>query len=100
MENNDSEILKKTIRELFEFGIYKIDNNLCTPEELRSLERMTENNLELNGTISDFAKFYGVSESNIRVTINRKLMAKPKRMVFYPFHKFRKIIPDSWRKVK
>ena len=100
MENKDSEILKKTIRELFEFGIYKIDNNLCTLEELRSLERASENNLELYGTISDFAKFYGVTDNNIRVTINRKLMAKPKRMVFYPFHKFRKIIPDSWRKVK
>lgn len=100
MEDKDSEVLKRNIKEILQFGIYKLDNNLCTPEELRSLERMAENNLELNGTIPDFAKFYGVPESNIRVTINRKLMAKPKRMVFYPFHKFRKIIPEKWRQVK
>ena len=98
MENNDAEIAKKTLIELFEFGIYKLDRNLCTPEEIRSIERMVENNLELLGSISDIAKFYGVSEQNVRTTINRRLIAKPVRKVLYPFHLFRKIVPEKWRK--
>lgn len=54
--------------------------------------------MEVHGTISDLAKFYGVSESNIRATIARKLIAKPKRKLLYPFHKFAKVIPEKWRK--
>ena len=57
-----------------------------------------ENNMEIHGTISDFANFYGVSESNVRASIARKLIAKPKRVLLYPFHKFMKIIPEKWRK--
>jgi len=98
MEDKDTEVIKQNLKELFQFGIYKLDNNLCMPEELRSLERMAESNLKLNGTISDFAKFYGVSEVNVRSTINRKLISKPIRRVLYPFHKFSKIVPESWRR--
>ena len=98
MENNDTEIAKKALIEVFEFGIYKLDNNLCLPEDMRSLGHMVENNLELFGSISDFAKFYGVSEQNVRTTINRKLFAKPVRKVLYPFHLFRRIVPEKWKK--
>ena len=92
----DSEVVKKNLKELFQFGIYKLENNLCTPEEIRSVERMIESNLELDGTITDIATFFDKPEVNVRVVINQKLIAKPKRKVLYPFIKFLKVVPKKW----
>lgn len=88
----------KLLSEILGFYKYKVDNNLCTMEEMNGAIKALENNMEAHGTISDFAKFYGVSESNVRAVIARKLLAKPKRVLLYPFHKFIQIIPESWRK--
>lgn len=96
MENKDTEIVKENLKELFQFGIYKLDNNLCTPAELRSLERMVEGNLEIDASIKEIADFFGKPEVNVRVAINQKLIAKPKRKVLYPFHKFLKVAPRKW----
>lgn len=84
--------------EILEFYIYKLKGGKCTTEEINSATKVLQENMEIHGTISDFANFYGVSESNVRANIARKLFAKPKRVLLYPFHKFMKIIPDSWRK--
>ena len=54
-------------------------------------------NLNLYGTIEDLAKYYGVPESKVRNTINRKMIEKPKRRVYYRFLSFRKIVPKKWR---
>ena len=89
----------KLLSEILGFYKYKVDNNLCTMDEMNGAIKALENNMEIHGTISDFAKFYGVSESNVRASIARKLIAKPKRVLLYPFHKFVKIIPDRWRKI-
>ena len=97
MEDKDASIAKESLKEIFQFCIYKLDNNLCTPEEIKSLERMVSNNIELNASISQMAEFYGVSETNVRATIARKLFAKPIRVVLYPFHLFRKIKPSKWK---
>ena len=88
----------KLLSEILGFYKYKVDNNLCTMDEMNNAIKALENNMEVHGTISDFAKFYGVSESNVRASIARKLIAKPKRVLLYPFHKFVKIIPEKWRK--
>lgn len=90
--------INKHLSEILRFYQYKVDNNLCTIEEMNDALKALESNMEIHGTISDFANFYGVSESNVRATIARKLFAKPKRVLLYPFHMFSKIIPDSWRK--
>lgn len=94
--DQDVEVVKKNLKEIFEFGIYKLDNNLCTPAELRSLERMAEGNLEMDASIKDIATFFGKPEVNVRVVINQKLIAKPKRKVLYPFIKFLKVAPRKW----
>ena len=88
----------KLLSEILAFYKYKVDNNLCAMDEMNGAIKALENNMEIHGTIEDFAKFYGVSESNIRATIARKLIAKPKRKLLYPFHKFAKVIPEKWRK--
>lgn len=84
--------------EILEFYIFKLKAGKCTQQEAESTTETIVSNMEIDGTISDFAKFYGVSESNVRAVIARKLLAKPKRILLYPFHKFIKIIPESWRK--
>lgn len=84
--------------EILEFYIYKLKGGKCTKEEIDSATTVLQENMKSYGTISDFAKFYGISESHIRATIARKLTAKPQRKVLYPFHAFAKIIPESWRK--
>lgn len=84
--------------EILEFYIYKLKSGKCAQQEAESATKTIVSNMEIDGTISDFAKFYGVSESNVRAVIARKLLAKPKRILLYPFHNFMKVIPDSWRK--
>lgn len=88
----------KILSEILDFYKYKVDNNLCTMEEMDSALKALENNMDIYGTIGDFSKFYDTSESNVRSTINRKLFDKPKRILLYPFHAFRKIVPDKWLK--
>jgi len=89
--------LKNNLSEILGYIKYKVDNDLCTPEEIESVSRMAMENLELYGTIDDLSKFYGVSQQLVRSTINRKLIDKPKRRVYYRFLSFMKIAPKKWR---
>ena len=89
---------KQELKELFQFGIYKLDNNLCTPEEIDSLADVVKQTLDLQASIPDMARFYGVSEQNVRTTINRKMFGKPSRRVYYRFIEFMKIAPERWRR--
>lgn len=90
--------LKHNLSEIIGYIKYKVDNDLCTPEEIESVSKMAMENLELYGTIGDMAKFYNVPESKVRNTINRKMIEKPKRRVYYRFLSFMKIVPNKWRK--
>lgn len=69
-------------------------------EAMMSFYKFLIENIEVVGTVEDFAKFYGVSEDSVRHIISRYMVQKPKRRVFYPFHPFTKIIPSKWRKNK
>lgn len=89
---------KQILSEMLAYYKYKVDNDLCTMAEIESAQKALTENMEIYGTIEDLAKFYGVSPGNVRATISRKLLAKPIRRVFYPFHKFLKIVPTKWRK--
>lgn len=89
---------KKILIEILDYYKYKIDNDLCTMEEIEATSKLLQENMEISGTISDFARFFDVSEINVRSTINRKLIDKPRRRVYYRFIPFLKIIPEKWRK--
>ena len=91
------DVPKKYLSEILGYIKYKVDNDLCTAEEIESVARMAQANLELYGTIEDLAKFYEVPESKIRNTINRKLIDKPRRRVYYRFQSFLKVAPKKWR---
>jgi hypothetical protein len=91
------DVLKHNLSEIIGYIKYKVDNDLCTPEEIESVSKMAMENLKLYGTIEDMAKFYNVPESKVRNTINRKMIEKPKRRVYYRFLSFLKIVPNKWR---
>ena len=91
---------KELLAEILDFWKYKLDHNDCTMSDAESVSKILIENLELDGSIKDFAEFYGVSESNVRATISRKVFAKPKRKVLYPFQALAKVVTDKWRKNK
>ena len=89
---------KNYLSEILGYYKYKVDNNLCTMKEMQDALHALEENMEVYGTIEDFAKFYDKTEVCIRSAISRNLIDKPKRKVLFPFHKFSKVIPPKWRK--
>ena len=91
-------VAKKIVLEFLSFIRYKIKNDLLTMQEIESIAKMLEQNLDISGTVDDLAKFYGVSEHQVRNNISRKLLSKPKRRVYYRFLDFMKIAPEKWRK--
>lgn len=89
----------KILSEILGYYKYRVDHNLCTMAEMESALKALEDNMEIDGTIADFADFYGKSKDAVNSVIKRNLIEKPKRnIVLYPFHAFKKIIPPSWRK--
>lgn len=88
---------KKIILEVLDFIRYKVENDRLTMSDAESIARTISSNLELEGTIEDLASFYKVQESRVRNTINRKMIQKPKRRVYYRFLSFMKIAPEKWR---
>ena len=91
-------LAKQILSEILRFYLYKLDNDLCTMEEIESATRALEEDMDIHGTIQDFAEFYRVPEGSVRATINRKVFSKPKRRVYYRFLDFMKSVPDKWRK--
>lgn len=87
---------KVIVSEFLGFLKYKVDNDLLTMEEVESLAKAMEEGLEMMGTAEDFARYYGQPRTNVSSVINRRMLEKPKRRVFYPFRAFRKIVPKAW----
>ena len=89
---------KDELIEILDYWKFKIKRNGCTMEEIESAANMIKENMRIDGTIKDFAEFYGVPESVVRTNIARKMLDKPKRKLLYPFNKFIKIAPEKWHK--
>lgn len=81
---------------LLDFYKEQIKSGKCTMSAMLSMYRILMENLDVEGTISDFAQFYGVSEESIRHVLSRYMVDKPKRRVFYKFHPFSKLVPRKW----
>lgn len=87
------------LSEILAYYKYKVDNNLCTMEEIKSAEKALTENMEIYGTLDDFSQFYGKSKDAVSSVIKRRMFQKPKRnVVLYPFHAFVKLIPEKWRR--
>lgn len=90
-------VCKKIVLEFLAFLRYKVQNDLMTMDEIESLAKMLEESLIVIGTVDDLARFYNQPRTNVSSTINRRMLEKPVRKVFYSFNAFRKIVPASWR---
>lgn len=90
-------VCKKIVLEFLAFLRYKVQNDLMTMDEIESLAKMLEESLIVIGTVDDLARFYNQPRTNVSSTINRRMLEKPLRKVFYSFNAFRKIVPASWR---
>ena len=87
---------KSTLSEILGYYKYKVENNLCTMEEIESATKALEGNLEIYGTTEDMANYFGVPNSNVRNVISRKVFDKPKRRVYYRFLAILKAAPTKW----
>lgn len=95
--------MKQLILDVLDFWKYKVENNKCTPEEMKNISDVISDNLDIMATVNDISKIYGKSPNNVRVVMSHNQFQKsnpPKIQKFYNFLKFREIIPQSWRKDK
>ena len=80
---------------------YKVDNNECTPEEMRCYSENIVQNLTIDATLDDIANAFGQSKNNVKAVMSRNQFQDsnpPKTKKFYDFINFAKIIPKSWRR--
>ena len=90
---------KNYLSEILAYYKYKVDNNLCTMDEMNSTIKAIESNMDIYGTADDFANFYGKSKDAVNGIIKRNVIEKPRRnIVLHSFKAFIKRIPQSWRK--
>lgn len=90
---------KKILIEILQYYQKKVDEDMCTMEEISAVTKILEENLKVYGTLDDLSEFYGKSKDAVSGVIKRNLLAKPKKNItLYPFHAFQKVIPKSWRK--
>ena len=89
--------VKSTLIEILEYYLQRLKSDSCTMEEMDDALRVLEQNMELHGTIADFAKFYGKSYDAVNGVIKRRMIAKPKKnLTLYSFSIFRRLVPESW----
>lgn len=96
MSENQS-VAKKILLEFLDFLAFKVKNDLMTCEDMESISKSIGKGLDLQGTADDFSRFYGKPKTNVSSVINRRMIKKPVRRVYYSFNAFRKIIPSSWK---
>jgi len=95
--SEETNIWKEIILDILDYLRYKVENDKLTMTETESIARTIESNLELQGTVEDFSRFYGQSRTNVSSVINRRLFGNPIRRVFYSFNAFRKVVPTRWK---
>ena len=98
MQDNKPEVAKKLVLEFLDFLKYKVENDLLTMEDIDSIVRVIKQDLKIVATIDDLAAFYCQPNGNVRSLINRRMIQKPQRRVYYSFNAFSKIVPEKWKK--
>lgn len=92
--------IKRTLLEIIDFVRYKVENDKCTMEELRSVCNTLENNLEIDCTTHDLVERYGQTYTNVQTALHRGFIPKAKYRHLYNFTKFAKFIPKTWKRVR
>ena len=95
----DDDTLDLIIIETLKFWIRLVKHKGCTREQEIIILNAISENTETQATVEELASFYGVSKDAINGIIKRKYIGRPRRnVVLYSFSKFRKLVPESWRK--
>lgn len=92
-------MIKRILSDILDYLKYQVDNDKCTPEEMKSIHDAIVNNVNVEATVQDIATHYGQSESNVRNVIARRITDRPKRRVHYNLARVIRHIPKSWRRV-
>lgn len=93
--------MKKFVLDIIDYIRGEVVNDKCTPEQLQRIADFGKQELHVQGTIEDIAKFYGQSRSNVSNIISRRPLPKdkrPQRRVLYDVGWFASLVPESWRK--
>jgi len=98
MEETNKRTAKEIILLTLDFFRDKVENDRCTPAELRNVTDAFAGQLRSEASIDELAEFFGQSSSNVRNLICRRYAGKPRRRVFYDFFKFVQIIPQTWKR--
>lgn len=98
MQDNKTDVSKKLVIEVLDFLKYKVENDLLTMDDIDSIVRAIKQDLKIVATIDNLATFYGQPNVYVRALINRRMIQKPQRRVYYSFNAFSKIVPEKWKK--
>lgn len=93
-------VQKEILCEFLDYVKFKVESDRLTADEVASLVQSVVDGCDLYATAKELARFYDQTEHNVRCVINRRLLAKPRRRVYYPFSAFAKVVPDSWKRRK
>ena len=85
------------LADLLEFAAKRARNGQMTLGEVNSLCDAVLEHSDVMASVQELAEHYGQSEHNVRCVINRKMMSKPVRKVYYSFNKFSKVVPKKWK---
>lgn len=88
--------MKRRLIALCDFFKYQLENDKCTAEEIKSVCKMAESNLEVDATVKDMADFFGQSEQNVNNVIHRHYGDKPKRRVYHNLNWVLTQAPSKW----
>ena len=89
--------MKKILLEILDFFRYKIENDKCTPEDMRTAFKVLNSGVIVDATTNDLAEFYGQSESNVRNVLARKPIGKIRHENLYNFVEVSKSVPETWK---
>ena len=99
-DSSKRNIHKEILCEFLDFIKFKVETDRLTADEVTSLVESVVAGTNLYSTAKELARFYNQSEHNVRCVINRRLIAKPQRRVYYPFSAFAKVVPQSWKECR
>lgn len=91
---------KQIVKELLQIALYKVDNDECSEDDLKSIAKLLMKELHVTASVDTIAKIYGQSPNNVSNVISRNILPKGarKNVVLYDFNWFQRIIPSRWRK--
>ena len=92
----EQSVCKRIALEFLDYIRFKIESGSLSMEEVESIAKAMENEMDLTGTADDFARFYGKTKTNVTTVIDRRMLPKPRRIVIHSFNAFRKVVPKSW----